>query len=212
MMKEAFIIKESLKDATVRRVHLIRIVVVYFDNNKDKDNTTDFIVETEDYKLPKLEDYDVYKNSMQFKARTIRVTDLHLNLKIDDIKALFTKYEMINNCVVQTPKLSLQQNAYITYESPNDIRNFHQVWGHLIFNDYARVYPCSLSKDQVAQRNAYRIKLINLPYNTSARDLTDIIKAVDAKACYIPRSSNYKPKPFAVLFFENADKFNDAVK
>ena len=59
---------------------------------------------------------------------------------------------------------------------------------------------------------AHQIKLTNLPYNTSARDLTDIIKTIDTKACYISRSSNYKSKPFAILFFENADKLNDAVK
>jgi len=32
------------------------------------------------------------------------------------------------------------------------------------------------------------------------------------KAYYIPRSTNYKLKPFAIIFFETANALNDAVK
>ena len=100
IINEVFIDKEGFKGANIRRIHLIRTVIIYFDNNKDKDDATDLIIEMDDYKFPKLEDYDAYKNSMQFDAHTIKVTDLHLNLKIDDIKTLFAKYSIINNCVV----------------------------------------------------------------------------------------------------------------
>ena len=54
--------------------------------------------------------------------------------------------------------------------------------------------------------------MTNLPFNTTARDLNDIIRATKAKSCYIPRSNQYKPKPFAILFFDNATNLNDAVK
>jgi len=69
-----------------------------------------------------------------------------------------------------------------------------------------------LTKEEVNNRNNNRIKLTNLPFGTSARDLTDITRAINAKACYIPRSTNYKLKPFAILFFEKADDLNDALK
>jgi hypothetical protein len=42
--------------------------------------------------------------------------------------------------------------------------------------------------------------------------LQDIILATKAKSCYIPRSNNYKPRPFAILYFESADLLNDAIK
>ena len=139
LVNEAFIDKEGFKGAIIRRVHLIRTVVVYFDNNTDKIDATNKILKQDDYSLPKLEDYDDYKNSMQFDARTIKITDLHLNLKMDDIKTLFAKYGNITNCVVQTPKDSLWQNAYVTYESPNAITNFFHAWGRLVFNDYVKI-------------------------------------------------------------------------
>ena len=127
MVNDVFIDKEGFKGANIRRVHLVRSVVVYFDNNKDKIDTTDLVIQIEGYILPKLEDFDTYKTSMQFDVHTIKVTDLHLNLKIDEIKTLFSKYGTITNYIVQTPKLSLWQNVYITYELPNSIQNFHNV-------------------------------------------------------------------------------------
>jgi hypothetical protein len=54
--------------------------------------------------------------------------------------------------------------------------------------------------------------LTNLPFGTSARDLQDITLATKAKAVYIPRSNNYKPRPFAIFYFETADMLNDAIK
>ena len=46
----------------------------------------------------------------------------------------------------------------------------------------------------------------------SIYDFNDIIKAIDAKVCYIFRSSNYKSKSFTILFFKNTNKLNDAIK
>ena len=149
---------------------------------------------------------------MNFDARTIKVTNLPLNIKTEDINNMFSKYGTITNLVVRTPKNSLWQVAYITYDSPTAITLFHTSWSRLVFNDSVRVYPCTLTKEEVNNRNNYRIKLTNLPFGTSARDLTDITRAINAKACYIPRSTNYKPKPFAILFFDKADALNDALK
>ena len=104
------------------------------------------------------------------------------------------------------------QHAYITYDSPNAVALFHDSWSRLIFNDCVRVYPCSLTKEQIQNRNEHHIKLTNLPFNTTSRDINDIIWATKAKSCYIPRSSQYKPKPFAILFFDSATALNDALK
>ena len=147
---------------------------------------------------------------MQFNARTIHVSDLRLDLKVDVVRSIFGKYGTITNCVLQTK--NMWQHAYITYDSPNAIALFFDNWSRLVFNDCVRVYPYDLTKDQIKDRNEYRIKLTNLPFNTTSRDLNDIIRAKKAKSCYIPRSTQYKPKPFAILFFDNAITLNDAIK
>ena len=74
------------------------------------------------------------------------------------------------------------------------------------------MYPAYLTQDQVKQRNNIRIKLTNLPFGITARDLQDIIIATKAKSCYIPRSNNYKLCPFAILYFDSADALNNAIK
>ena len=94
------------------------------------------------------------------------------------------------------------QHTYITYENPGCIELFYQVWSRFVQNDSVRINPCNMSPEEVKHRNTYRIKLTNLPFGTTARDLHDIILATKAKASYIPRSNNYKPRPFVILHFE----------
>ena len=44
LVNETFINKEEFKGAIIRRVHLIRTVIVYFNNNTDKNDMTDLIL------------------------------------------------------------------------------------------------------------------------------------------------------------------------
>ena len=69
------------------------------------DNATDCVIKNGDYALPPLENYETYKTNMNFNARTIHVSDLHLELKVDVIKSIFSKYGTITNCVLQTKDL-----------------------------------------------------------------------------------------------------------
>ena len=102
MVNEAFIDKDSFKGANYRRVNLVRSIIVYFDNKPDMDDALNVSITKDDYTLPPLEDYKVYKTNMQFDARTIHVSDLRLDLKIDVVKSIFSKYSTITNCVLQT--------------------------------------------------------------------------------------------------------------
>ena len=106
----------------------------------------------------------------------------------------------------------LWQQAYITYEDPKSIDLFHTQWSRFIYNDCVRVYLTCLTPKQVKQRNHFRIRLTNLPFNTSAIDLQDITLATKAKALYIPRSNNYKPRPFVVFYFKTEADLNNAMQ
>ena len=105
MVNDAFLNLDSFKGANYRRVNLVRSIVVYFDNQHDMDDATNVIIQKDDYKLPPLEDYELYKTNMQFNARTLHVSDLRLDLKIDVIRSIFSKYGNITNCVLQTKNM-----------------------------------------------------------------------------------------------------------
>src|SRR5215216_7568980 len=160
--------------------------------------------------IDQLIDYQSYKENMKFQQHTLHVTDIHLNIKKDTLTSIFTKYSNITNVRVQTQ--GLWQHAYITYDDPQAIHLFRTQWSRYLYNDCVRVYPADLSPEQVKQRNDIRIKLTNLPFGTTARDLQDIVFATKVKVCYIPRSNNYKPRPFAILYFDSPDALNDAIK
>jgi len=80
MVNDAFLNLDSFKGANYRRVNLVRSIIVYFDNQHDMDDATNVVIQKDDYKLPPLEDYELYKTNMQFNAHTIHVSDLRLNL------------------------------------------------------------------------------------------------------------------------------------
>jgi len=131
-------------------------------------------------------------------------------MKQDTLKSFFSKYGNIINVRMQTR--GLWQHAYITYEKPQDIALFYEQWSRYLYNDCVRIYPASFTPEQVKLRNDFRIKLTNLPFGTSSRDLHDITLATKAKSCYIPRSNNYKPRPFAIFYFQSEEELNDAIK
>ena len=105
MVNEVFLGKDSFQGMNIRRVNLIKSVIFYFDNKADMDDASDCIIQKGEYVLPPLGNYEEYKTNMQFNARTIHVSDLHLDLKIDTIKSIFSKYGTITNCVLHTKNM-----------------------------------------------------------------------------------------------------------
>src|SRR5277367_6552610 len=59
-------------------------------------------------------------------------------------------------------------------------------------------------------RNTFRATLINLPTNTNAHDLLEIINHTKAKTCYIPKDDEGNNKRLATLTFENLTDLNSA--
>ena len=68
-----------------------------------------------------------------------------------------------------------------------------------------------LNQEEKENRNKYVLKLTELPFNTRSRDIQEIIDNVDAKTCFIPRSLQYKTKPFAIVSFNNEIAYNKAL-
>src|SRR5215216_3825072 len=199
---------DAFKGVNVRRVNFVRSAVIYFADQESMISASS--VKFPDLGIDQLIDYKIYKDNMQFHQRTLHITDIHLNVKQDSLTSVFTKYGKVTNVKMQTR--GMWQHAYVTYENSADIQLFYSQWSRYLYNDCVRVYPADLTPEQVKHRNDIRIKLTNLPFGTSACDLQDIIIVTKAKSCYIPRSNNYKPRPFAILYFKSEDTLNDAIK
>ena len=207
-INNTFAQNDDFKGVSVRHVNLTRSVIVYFTTSDAA--TAALHVTIPDLKIEKFTVFPQYKDDMRFNERTIHVTDIPLQMKPATIKQVFSKYGNITD--FRMSARGMWQHAYITYETPKCIELFHQVWSRFIQNDSVRVNPCTLTAEEIKHRNTHRIKLTNLPFGTSARDLHDIILATKAKAFYIFQSNNYKPRPFIILHFESEVVFNNAVQ
>jgi len=173
---------DDFKGVSVRRVNLTRSVIVYFATSDAA--ATALHVTIPDLKIENFIDFTQYKADMQFNERTIHVTDIPLQMKPANIKQVFAKYGIVTN--FRMTVRGMWQHAYITYETPKCIELFYQVWSRFVQNDSVRVNPCNMTPEEVKYRNTHRIKLTNLPFGTTARDLHDIILATKARASYIP--------------------------
>jgi hypothetical protein len=190
--------------------HRTRAIDVYFNNEYSLSKMID--AKISDFKSQNFVIINSKEQREKEKDRTIRVTDIPLNVKSEDIKNFFenegniTRFSMITRGV--------WQSAYIVYDDPRSIKAFYDhVWSIQILDFRARVYPLDLSDEQLEHRNAFSCKLTGLPFNTSANDLQEIISQSKAKSCFIPRSTiNYRPMNYAFLQFNSARDVEKAIQ
>ena len=100
MINDVFLNKDSFKGANYRHVNLVKSIIVYFDNKPNMDEANNVIITKDDYTLSPLENFKQYKTNMQFNTRTIHVSDIKLDIKIDVVKSIFSKYDTIMNYVL----------------------------------------------------------------------------------------------------------------
>src|SRR2546423_15396551 len=77
-----------------------------------------------------------------------------------------------------------------------------------VSNILSKLFPWSFLKI-----TKYVLKLTGLPSGTTFIDLIDIINAVEAKSCVIPKGLKaYQPRPFAYIAFSSESKMLKALK
>src|SRR5271154_629984 len=141
--------------------------------------------------------------------RTIRVTEIPLTFDEDCVHTLFKEYGHIENFKLETRKL--WQTAVITFETPDVAELFRTQWCVIHLRHCLRVWPFNLTDTEYQQRSKYVAKLTGLPRGTTVLDLLDIISAVEAKSCIIPKyNRSYQNKSFAYMAFSTEEALNDA--
>jgi len=132
--------------------------------------------------------------------RTIKVSDLPLDIKNHTIKSIFSHYGEIERIGIGLS--GKWQHAYIIFKDATSITPFYDdAWSIPILGSYARITPLNLTDDQHKLRNLYCIKLTGFPRGSTARDLEYVIQDTNAKTCIIPRDRNHEPINIAFLNF-----------
>jgi hypothetical protein len=106
----------------------------------------------------------------------------------------------------------LYQTVYITYQNAKSISCFYdQQWAAHVNKNTVRVIPLLLNNEKRELRKKFSLKLAGLPYNTTGKDLEDIVVKVGGKDCFILKNpKNYKNLHYAYIHFDNKEKWKSA--
>jgi len=156
-----------------------RIISIYFDN---KDSLEEAIKEPitslnnlifDAFYLQK-KNLNLSEKRQAEANRTIKVSDIPLNVKSYTISNVFSKFGTIER--IGLGLNGKWQHAYIVFKDPASIASFYDdTWSIMIINDSVRVSPLNLSDQQLDDRQQYCLKLSGFPHGSTARDLFPIL-------------------------------------
>ena len=100
--------------------------------------------------------------------------------------------------------------AYVTYDNKSTVDSqFKDRWSLFYLKDLCRVAPVTATRQEIEERNRNTLKLAGLPFGTTAYDLSKVLKKVEAKTCFIPRTRNqYGRARYAYVTFNNEEICN----
>jgi hypothetical protein len=107
----------------------------------------------------------------------------------------------------------LYYHVVVTYKSADVAQYWSKKWCINVGNFSFRCFPFSLTVEERKLRNAYGIKLANLPKGCTIADLDQVLINVNAKTCFIPKKRNnqfYQRERFAFIQFESLADLTNA--
>ncbi|GES89819.1 hypothetical protein GLOIN_2v1786507 [Rhizophagus clarus] len=107
-----------------------------------------------------------------------------------------------NSRTIQVIDISL----YLTKNIIQTVNHFYYKWSHLIGTYSVRVLLYLLSDDKREEQKAFDLRLSGLPFSTNASDLTEIIKQINGRTCFILRHpKTYKLMIYAYIQFQDQE-------
>ena len=132
----------------------------------------------------------------------IAIRDIPIGITIEEIKASAATIGTIKNI-----SISLKggwQTAIIKFKEKDEELNINETWSINIRKDNCRVIPQKTYKETANSQDKYCAKLTNLPPGCSAFELEGMLKEINAKSCFIPRTRvKYNRMGIAFIAFES---------
>src|ERR1043165_75643 len=102
--------------------------------------------------------------------------------------------------------------ATVLFERKEAVESLRNTWSINYLKNLVRIEPAQMSNEEREIREAYVMKLTNLPFGVTAYDLKTLIEAVKAKTCLLPRTrGNYTRLRYAYMSFANEDDMQNAI-
>jgi hypothetical protein len=137
--------------------------------------------------------------STEALSRTIRIWDIPTNFNKKEIALALEKYGPLINITMQKSLNALEATA--TFQNKTDYENCNNEWAIFYRGSSMRIFPYYATRAAKETRTAFSATLAQLPKNTTATHLAELINKTHAKTCYIPKNSETEYKRLAILTF-----------
>ncbi|KAG9303754.1 hypothetical protein G9A89_018651 [Geosiphon pyriformis] len=131
--------------------------------------------------------------SVSFPSLSVALRDVPLGTSSNDIKSALGIFGVV------TSEISSAAAALSN-------------WSVLVRKDNVGILPIANQKEVISSRNAFKAKLVNLPFGCTAFEISDLVSQVGGHTCFIPCSpDSYRCQYFAVVTFDFLESLNAAV-
>jgi hypothetical protein len=185
-----------------------KIAKISFRNKEHRDHTC--TVELPNMEHRTFSPLEIIPKHPYVPEQSIRVTEIPLDATEHRIRTVFSKFGKIVHFSSYTK--NMWQQATITYDTNTDFKELRKKFGTFILNDMVRFHMCDLPGKDVLARSKFSAKLAGLPRFTTAMQLFDIGRMINATSWIIPRArSNYQHLQHAFFYFKTADDLEAAL-
>ncbi|KAG9302215.1 hypothetical protein G9A89_020649 [Geosiphon pyriformis] len=133
-----------------------------------------------------------------------------LGASSDDIKSALGIFGVVTS--VKLKPAGLWQYAVVNFKDIFSAAAALSNWSVLVRKDSIRILPIANQKEVISSRDAFKAKLVNLPFDCTVFEINDLVSQVGGCTCFISRSSDsYQRQCFAVVTFGSLESLNAAV-
>ncbi|KAG9290707.1 hypothetical protein G9A89_011670 [Geosiphon pyriformis] len=148
--------------------------------------------------------------SVSSPSLSVALHDIPLGISSDDIKSALGIFGVVTS--VKLKPAGLWQYAVVNFKDISSAAAALSNWSVLVRKDSVRILSIANQKEIISSRDAFKAKLVNLPFGCTAFEISDLVSQVGGHTCFIPHSpDSYQHQHFAVVTFDSLESLNAAV-
>ncbi|KAG9294455.1 hypothetical protein G9A89_001960 [Geosiphon pyriformis] len=148
--------------------------------------------------------------SVSSLSLSVALCNILLGASSNDIKSALSVFGVVT--FVKLKPAGLWQYAVVNFKDTSSATAALSNWSVLVRKDSVRILPIANQKEVISSRDAFKAKLVNLPFGCTAFEISDLVSQVGGHTCFIPCSpDSYQCQCFAVVTFDSLESLNAAV-
>ncbi|KAG9300848.1 hypothetical protein G9A89_004478 [Geosiphon pyriformis] len=124
--------------------------------------------------------------SVSFPSLSVALHDVLLGTSSDDIKTAFGIFGVVTS--VKLKPAGLWQYAVVNFKDISSATAALFNWFVLVRKDSVRILSVANQKEVISSRDAFKAKLVNLPFGCTAFEISDLVFQVGGRTCFILHS------------------------